>query len=539
MAIAESLDFATAWKRMKADRPDRVFTTHPYLFHVIEVDLEGWFDTVRERVNTTFRPSESVVHDVPKPNWLVRPAHVITLEDELVYSALLGAFQGAIWEKLKWSQGNPDIAYRLTAPSKSPTWMQSGFTVWEDWRVKSLAAVTSEVFFVLTTDITGFYENIDHVRLASDLKSLTLPDNLHSGLMAHIGRWAGPRGKGIPQGYSASDILAKLYMDPVDRGMKNAGFTHLRYVDDIRVFCRTMLEAKRALVKLNELVRNRGLNLQSGKTRILKAEQAKHEIDGVAPQIRSITLQIAKELKEMGGAGLIYGTLQDLERYLARNPDAPPPEILERAFSDNFLSGSEFDKTLFHYLLSRLGRVQSPLAVDYCLRQIALRPEETKYILRYLGFLPRNPTTHESLLDYMESPDAVYDHQLFELVRWFYGGYPYPDRLLGLCRRWAADMNRTACLRAYCRAILGDAAGSDDLDLLEGWCAQTTNSYEKVELIVSLSKMETGRRNAMMGRYKGDGFLVQKAIEYVKKLPLQPVQDSLDPPPSDVAEFGD
>ena len=503
---------------MHADRPDRSFTTHPFLFSVIEMDLVGWFSTVRGRLEVGFHPAESIVLDVPKPNWMARPAHILTPEDELVYTALLGAFHGAIWEKLKWSQGAPDIAYRLMAPSKKPGWIKSGFPIWEEWRLKSLDSMTDEVFFVVTTDVTGFYENIDHNRLASDLKTLDLPQNLLNGLMTYLGRWAGPRGKGIPQGYSASDILAKLYMDPVDRGLKNAGFKHLRYVDDIRVFCRTMLEAKQALLKMNELIRNRGLNLQSGKTRISKADEARHEIDGVAPQIHGITTQIAKELKELGGVGMIYGTLQDLEWYLEQKPDAPPPEILERAFTDNFLSRTdEFNKTLFHYLLSRLGRVQSKLAVNYSLRQIPIRPEETKYILRYLAFLPRDPAIQGDLLVYMESNDAIYDYQLFELVRWFYGGNPYPDRLLNLCRRWAFDRNRSACLRAYCRAILGDAAESDDMDRLEAECSQAAETIEKIEFLVSLAKLEAGRRNAMMGRYKGDGFLVQKAIEFAKK----------------------
>jgi hypothetical protein len=522
VATAVDLDLPTAWNRIKADRPDRAFTTHPCMFEVIETDLKGWFDTIRSRLDSGFYPAESVVYDVPKPNWLVRPAHVVTLEDELVYTAVLGAFHESIWEKVKWSQGTVDIGYRLAPPSKLTTWVRRDFTVWEEWRVKSLAAVTDDVFFVLTTDITGFYENIDHQRLASDLKALGVPAVLLTGLMKYIGRWIGPRGKGIPQGYSASDILAKLYMDPVDRGMKNAGFHHLRYVDDIRVFCRTKLEAKHALLKLNELVRNRGLNLQSSKTRILKTEEAKREIDGVAPQLRSISAQIAKEIKEMGAAGVVYGTLHDLEKFLARNPDAPPPEILERAFSENFLGlDATFDKTLFHYLLSRLGRVQSKIAVDYCLRQISIRPEETKYVLRYLSRLPSEPATDETLLDYMASSEAIYDYQLYELVRWFYGARAYPERLLRLCRQWATDMNRSPCLRAYCRAILGDAASSDDLDLLEAECAQATTITEKVEFIVSLAKMEAGRRNAMMGRYKGDGFLIQKAIEYAKKLSSQ------------------
>ena len=159
--------------------------------------------------------------------------------------------------------------------------------------------------------------------------------------MCLLNRWAVPCGKGIPQGYSSSDILAKIYLDPVDRGMVNAGFKHLRYVDDIRVFCRTSLEAKQALLKLNDLVRRRGLNLQSAKTRIIKASDARIEIDGVSPLIQTISQQIAKELREAGGMAASYGSLKDIERFLERTPDAPPPEILERAFSENFIASGD------------------------------------------------------------------------------------------------------------------------------------------------------------------------------------------------------
>jgi len=541
VSAIESLDLATAWKRMKADRPHRTFVSHPHLFGVIDTDVEGWFGTIRDRGDKLFAPAESALLEIPKPNWLVRPAHIVTHDDELLYTAIVGAFHGPIHDRIKWSQGTKDIAYRLASPSKTPHWVKSGFNIWEEWRVKSLAAITSDVFYVLETDVTGFYENIDHKRLHSDLKSLAVPDELLNGLMTYLGRWAGPRGKGIPQGYSASDVLAKLYMDPVDRGLRSVGFSHLRYVDDFRVFCRSMREAKQALLKLNELVRIRGLNLQSGKTKILSADQARHVIDGVAPTIKAITAEIARELKELGGGGLIYGTLQDLERYLARNPDGHPPEILERAFTENFLlTGDGFNKTMFHYLLARLGRVQSTVAVDYCRRQLAARPEETRYILRYLGSLPADPMTHDAILALMESPDAIYEYQLFELVRWFYSVSTYPDRLLRLCRTWAGDMNKPACLRGFARAVLGEAAFPDDLDLLESECSKATTVVDKADLIISLFRMEVSRRNTVLGRFKGDGFLVQRAIEYAKKLSSQAGEGShYFPYSSDMNEEGE
>jgi Reverse transcriptase (RNA-dependent DNA polymerase) len=517
MAAVDELDLDLAWRRVKQDRPDRTFVSHPFLMEIIESDLEAWLNTTRSQLLKGYSPHDCVICYTPKPNWLVRPGAVLCLEDELVFNAILGHLHENLWELLKWSQGDPDVGYRLSSPSKTPMWVRNDFSMWAEWRTKSLKALDDGVFFVLTTDITGFYENIDLHRLASDLKNLDPDNDLHQLLMSLLNRWALPRGKGIPQGYSGSDVLSKVYLDPVDRGMRNAGFKHLRYVDDIRVFCKTSLEAKQALLLLNDLVRKRGLNLQSAKTKIIKASEARIEIDGVSPLIQSISLQIAKELREVSGGVASYGSLKDIDRFLQQHPYAPPPEILERAFSENFIaSGDGFDKTLFHYLLTRLGKVGSRLAVDYCLRILPLRPEETKYILRHLASFPMNEVIENRLLECLESTEAVYDYQLFEIVRWFYERQVRPARFLALCRRWMLDKNRPPWYRAYCIAVLGDVADSSDLDLVEGQYSSAGNDIERVEILMSLSRMEIGRRNALIARVKGDGYLVRRTVDYIR-----------------------
>lgn len=402
--------------------------------------------------------------------------------------------------------------------AQTPLWLRNDFGIWNEWRTKSLAALDGGVFYVLFTDVTGFYENIDLHRVGPDVRGLGVDATLHQLLQTMLNRWAIPRGKGIPQGYSGSDILAKLYLDPVDRGMRNAGFRHLRYVDDIRVFCKTSLEAKQALLKLSDLIRTRGLNLQTGKTRIVRATEARQEIDGVSPLIQSITQQIAKELRDISPAARGYGTLKDIERVLERHPEAPPPEILERAFAENFpASGDEFDKTLFHYLLTRLAKVGSRLAVDYCLRTMNLRPEESRYVLRYLGTFASDEAVDGRLLDCLESPEAVYDYQLYEVVKWFFDRGNAPERLLRLCREWVFDRNRPPWLRAYCMAVLGRAADPGDMDLIEAEYGNAASEAERVEVILGLAQLEVGRRNAFMARVKNDGYLVQKAVEYVRK----------------------
>jgi RNA-directed DNA polymerase len=89
---------------------------------------------------------------------------------------------------------------------------------------------------------------------------------LHQGVLEGMKLWM-PE-KGTPQGAVISPLLANVYLHPVDTAMRQAGFTLVRYADDMVVLCRTREEAEAALVKLGELLEGRGLQLHPDKTRI-------------------------------------------------------------------------------------------------------------------------------------------------------------------------------------------------------------------------------------------------------------------------------
>lgn len=89
---------------------------------------------------------------------------------------------------------------------------------------------------------------------------------LHQGVLEEMKLWL-PE-KGTPQGAVISPLLANVYLHPVDTVMRQAGFTLVRYADDMVVLCRTREEAETALAKLGELLEVRGLQLHPDKTRI-------------------------------------------------------------------------------------------------------------------------------------------------------------------------------------------------------------------------------------------------------------------------------
>jgi len=81
------------------------------------------------------------------------------------------------------------------------------------------------------------------------------------------------------------------------------------------------------------------------------------------------------------------GRSKNSKRFTAANPEHPPLAVLERAFRNYFAQAqdTEFDATLFHYLLTRLAATGSRIAADYCVSILSKRPEETEHVLRYLG----------------------------------------------------------------------------------------------------------------------------------------------------------
>jgi hypothetical protein len=465
--LADALNLELAWSRLMFDRPERCFVSHPFLLDLIEIDLSHWLATIRRRVVEGYVPSPCATAQCPKGNWQVRPGAILALDDEVVFKALVGRYLGGIGRELDATQGDPDVAYQLASGTNRREWVKRGFPVWRQFREKSNELLATGAAYVLFADISAFYENIDLSRLASDLRRIGMDNETAALLSDRLNRWAQPRGRGIPQGYTAANILAKLYLAPIDTNLRNQGFRHLRYVDDIRVFCRTHREAQRALLLLTDLLRGRGLNVQAAKTFIREADQAAREIDGVSPISAEIQDELVEEIRDQFvDAG--YGTVSDLVRLTAQDPEHPPLEVLEKAFAEYFRQGTrEFDKTLFHYLLTRLAATGSRIAVGYCLNALRERPEETGEILRYFRKAGLTEAEHGRVAGILRSDDAIYSYQNYLILKFYSDTNPSHDEIIAVSRQHMRDVSLPPWLRAYALAIVGAHGDPADMEYLE------------------------------------------------------------------------
>ena len=127
---------------------------------------------------------------------------------------------------------------------------------------------------VVDVDVRKYFDTIPHQGLMNEVakriadgRVLDLIEAyLHQGVLEEMKLWMPEMG--TPQGAVISPLLANVYLHPVDVAMRQAGFTLVRYADDMVVLCRTREEAEAALVKLGELLEGRGLQLHPDKTRI-------------------------------------------------------------------------------------------------------------------------------------------------------------------------------------------------------------------------------------------------------------------------------
>lgn len=521
--LAKLLDLELAWKRAKADLQYDVFIKIPHKEEIIEADLNNWLGTLKDSINDddNYTPSPAYICDVPKKNGAIRPGTHLKLNDRVVYAACLGICIPYIHKTLYWAR-EVDFSYQLSSNPYKPNWISNPYSGWSKFREKSLDKISEGVSYVLIADIAAYYENIDISTLVSDLKQIGVPDEAVSMLSRCLNKWAQVTGKGIPQGHTPSNILGKLYLNSIDHILKNMGYCHYRYVDDIRIFCRSLTEAKKALVDLIRLLRKRGLNIQTAKSKIYRADRAKNEIEGVTTVITAVRDKIIEEAIAITGEDNPYMTISSAETILPMLPiiaDDPPIELVREIYKTYFIDliDDNFDKTLFRFLLKRLARRNDNYVLDHCKDLLLQHPEETIYILDYIKALDVVDEVKNAIVNYLESEDAVYMYQKYLIIDWFVKVTHTPtEELLAIVRNLAFDTSQPPYLRYICIDYLGEYGPAADLERLQNTYDTISDPIEQFEIICSLRRMERGRRNTFLGRVQTENELNKLAVNWVR-----------------------
>jgi RNA-directed DNA polymerase len=246
-----------AWQRVKANRGgggvDRMSIAD------FDEDAEGRLEMLSQALRTnTYKPQPVRRTYIPKlGSSEQRPLGIPTIIDRIVQTAVRNVIEPIFEQEFDpCSYGfRPNLGCQ-NALGEIERLLAAGY------------------LHVVDVDVRKYFDAIPHQGLMNEVAKRIADGRvlglieayLHQGVLEEMELWM-PE-KGTPQGAVISPLLANVYLHPVDKAMRQAGFTLVRYADDMVVLCRTREEAEAALVKLGELLEGRGLQLHPDKTRI-------------------------------------------------------------------------------------------------------------------------------------------------------------------------------------------------------------------------------------------------------------------------------
>lgn len=205
-----------------------------------------------------FNPSEQQIVSIRKLQG-TRPAPIWGPVERVVYRALTESVLGADFVLDRSADAyirfvKAPVEYSETLQAKDKGSSTSLFFF-----------LQSDIKYVVKSDITAFYQYIDHAVLARDLVVRGAEYDCIEALMSLLREVLG-RTYGLPQLLDASDMLSEVYVDKLERDMLRKGWNIWRYNDDFRIACREYEDTLHAVEQLDVAAREIGLVISESKT---------------------------------------------------------------------------------------------------------------------------------------------------------------------------------------------------------------------------------------------------------------------------------
>ena len=175
---------------------------------------------------------------------------------------------------LHYNKSNQSIS-RPTKDSRRALGWEKGFAQLSDFKLTTRSASK----YILKADISNFYPSIytHSIPWALHSKSIaknnfSFSANIGNQIDAHIQNCQEKQTKGIPIGTDVSFAISEIIMSSIDEALvKGVGKKYHRYIDDFEFGCKTFQQAETTLSKLQEILEQYELTLNSSKTKILEA----------------------------------------------------------------------------------------------------------------------------------------------------------------------------------------------------------------------------------------------------------------------------
>lgn len=222
----------------------------------------------------------------PKTNVCLRRAVYLNFRDLVIRYLLISV----ILEILDYTLINTCFSFRKNQSGKLEKglfidYYKEGWIPFVKWQSNEAKKEDNRV--LVRTDISSFYDTISHHYLIECIckqlgfekqksfivlltKLLSFKVIGYSFLTSNLCEVE--HRQGLPISNNTEGFLANLFLKDIDEAMQTAGVSFGRYVDDYKIFASSREQAIRASLILQELLFNKGLNLNSAKTKLIEGE---------------------------------------------------------------------------------------------------------------------------------------------------------------------------------------------------------------------------------------------------------------------------
>lgn len=190
---------------------------------------------------------------------------------------LLSAAVSEIAPTLERARFPSDVVYSHRVEIEEMAQGSVGFQLfrqvkWSDFKDASSAAA-EHADHVLVVDIADFYNQIPHSSLLRSLEDLGVDADRAENLVSLVTRVMG-RARGLPVGPPFAALLAETVAHDLDAFFERSGVPHLRWVDDVHVFCASRSQARDLEWRVaDHLLHRHGLTLNERKSGVKPAMQ--------------------------------------------------------------------------------------------------------------------------------------------------------------------------------------------------------------------------------------------------------------------------
>lgn len=259
-----------------------------------------------------YEPTDSFKVYFPKKSGILRPFTLLSIEDQIVYQALMNVVADKLFPKVRKRYLKETFGH-LYAGKSSKFFYRKWQDGYKKFRDSIRKAYSDGFVYRAFFDLTACYDSIDHNVLKYFLNELYLDTDFTEFLLNCLRHWTKTspqeqifQGHGIPQGPQPSGLLAEVILSHFDNKRSSVRkIKYFRYVDDIRLYAKDEHHLRHMLVELDLLSKSIGLFPQSSKVDIRRVTNIEGELKSISNPPEPVSIKagnqtaIRKRLKEL------------------------------------------------------------------------------------------------------------------------------------------------------------------------------------------------------------------------------------------------